>query len=332
MVSARAFIGNSTNGFTFPFNPDSASWTYANNTQSFDTIGGRVVQLLSVSITDMQINGKSGSRNELQRMVEAFRRIMQWQVETQQPVSFRVPSRKWNFRVYISDVPQVGWDVTTVTYPWQMALKVVEDVGLKTHQIQQFELDRLAQNLGYSKSVHGGDPSAFANVVSQTALNSTTPYGGGTGSPGGGSTPSTPPTPSIPGSGSKWQGRTDLWPSKIANASWTGNTIQSEVQNIWTAVFNTSTASTAMCICYRESRFTPTALNHYTSSSGTLHYVYGLFQISDVHSAFPWWPSSGTSGTQGGLMFDPEYNVRSAMTIYSQQGWGPWSTHGSCGV
>lgn len=164
----------------------SAEWTYANNTQSFDTIGGRVVQLLSVTITDMTVQGVAGSRQELQRFTNNIMKIMKFHVATQLPVQFRVPSRKWDFMVYVKAMPQVGWDVTTVSYPFQLTLGISEDVsGIKSRAITTFELDHLKKTIGYNSSYHGGDPNAFTNIVSALDL---TPPGqtssGGTGAPG----------------------------------------------------------------------------------------------------------------------------------------------------
>lgn len=325
MVLAKARIV--AGGFTLflPVNPYSAQWDYQENTMSYDTIGGRVVQLLSVQIGGVSVTSVAGSRSELQRVAEGVRTVMDYHIKTSRPASFRVPSRAWDFLVYLQAMPQVGWDVAATTYPYQLQMAVEDDIGgLQTHKITTNALTRLAENIGYKKAFHGGEAAGFQKVVSTLLANSTPVTSGGGGGGAGGGGPN-----GGPGSSSSWQGK-GKWEPKIANAQWTGATIKDQIFNCWSAVFGSKSGNDALCIAERESGFQPTANNHY--GSNPVHYVYGLFQISDVHSASSWFPSSGIHGTQGGLLYNAEYNTRSAMQIYQQEGWGPWSTAGGCGL
>jgi hypothetical protein len=54
--------------YNFPFNINSLEWNYQLNSQSFDTIGGRVTQLLSVRINTMTAQGEAGSRKNLMNL------------------------------------------------------------------------------------------------------------------------------------------------------------------------------------------------------------------------------------------------------------------------
>jgi len=171
-MNVPAIIGNDQVFHTFKFNPDAAQWGYENNITSIDTLGGRVVQLLSVQVTDLTINGVAGSREELQRMAKNIKNVMDYQIRTLNPVKFKVFSRKWDMNVYIAAMPQIGWDVAATTYPYQLTLNIEEDLNkIKTFDLMTNELDRLATGIGYNKDLHGGNPEAFQRIVDSLNLN-----------------------------------------------------------------------------------------------------------------------------------------------------------------
>jgi peptidoglycan hydrolase CwlO-like protein len=78
----------------------------------------------------------------------------------------------------------------------------------------------------------------------------------------------------------------------------------------------------ALCVGWRESRYTPTAVN---KSSGAA----GVFQF--MPRLWPWF--SSTAGWDGADVFDPKANVGVAAAIVKQFGWWPWrSDSGVCGI
>lgn len=325
----RAYLVAGDFHLTLPVNVYTANWGYQENTVSMDTIGGRVVQLLSVQVTDLTIETVAGSRRELQRMADGISTIMKYHIKTSRPASFKVPSRKWNFQVYVSAMPQMGWDYTATTYPYSLTMAVQDDLtGIKTKQINVQALNRLSKGIGYNPSVHGGDPQGFSKIVktvTSPGAAAVGPLGGRRQGPGlyhGQDS-------SGAGTGEHWKGK-NVWSSDVANAPWTGGTIKEQIQNCFAAVFNSHDAEVMACIAGRESSYQPDVWNSYGSP---IHYVYGLFQISDVHSASPWWPTSGVHVHEGGLMYDPEYNTRCAMQMFKAERFTPWvSTSGTCGV
>ena len=316
LVRAQLVAGNMN--LVLPVNPYTANWGYQENVTSQDTIGGRVVQLLSVQVQDITVTSVAGSRSELQKIADGVSEIMKYHVKTSLPARFKVPSRRWDFRVYLTSMPQIGWDVASTTYPYEIGMAVQEDVSrIKSAQILRNELSRLREGIGYQEEFHGGDVKGFQKIVNSVLkaagpLDTTGLDGGFVGSPG------------------NYQGTTGLWNPDIANAPWEGKTIRDQIYNAWAAVFGVKVAKDSLCIAERESGFRPTAYNDYRDKEGVLHYVYGLFQISDAHKASPWFPKGGVHGTEGGLLYDPEYNTRSAMQIYKGQGWGPWTVAAEC--
>jgi len=124
-----AYITDSSNKkYKFPFNINSLTWNYQLNTQSFSTIGGRVTQILSAQITSMILQGEAGSRKSLIELYDNFRTLQDDQNQTRKSVTLNVPSRNIVWQVYLEQM-QIGWDVTTVTYPYYMSFEVEEDVN-----------------------------------------------------------------------------------------------------------------------------------------------------------------------------------------------------------
>lgn len=156
-MASLASIGNEDVSYEFRLNPESVSWSYKETVRAFDTLGGRVLQLLSVAVGAMTVTGSAGTRADLQRFADRMAQIMRYHVNSGgKPVHFRVPSRQWDFLVYVAKVPTIGWNTKTTAYPWTLNLKVEEDLGVVTETILNAELDALAKDIGYSELYHGG--------------------------------------------------------------------------------------------------------------------------------------------------------------------------------
>src|SRR5580658_4647259 len=84
-------------GHPFPFYINSCVWGYQMNTASFDTIGGRVIQILSTRITTMQVEGDAGDRDRLLSLYEYMISIQTKQIQTQMSSVLNIPSRGWTF-------------------------------------------------------------------------------------------------------------------------------------------------------------------------------------------------------------------------------------------
>lgn len=165
-TQARAMIGVGEIQHVFSMNPDEVKWSYKNNSVSRDTIGGRVVQLLSSSVEVMTVTGRSGSRRELQILSNNLKKIMQYQIKNSEPVNFKVPSRNWNFLVYIQNVSGLGWDVTTTSYPYELNLVIQDDLtGISSKMINKEVFDNLMQGIGYNPEYHGGNSAEAIQYI-----------------------------------------------------------------------------------------------------------------------------------------------------------------------
>lgn len=319
-MKARAFLGNQQVSVVMNVLPYTADWEYGVNTSSLDTLGGRVVQVLSVDIGSLSIESVAVSRKELQRLAKGFQDIMRYHARTQEPVFFRVPSMKWEMSVYLEAVPQLGWQVETVSYPFQLLMRIVDDLSLtKTNQLMKNQLDRLAEGIGYNPDVHGGNAPAFAELVSSLdlrAFGTTTVVGGSGGSgsdPNGGT--------GVDGGTQQYQG-SSAFPPGIANLDWKGANLREKVRNMLiqfskrNPVFTEADVERGLCTIQWESGWDPTAVNT-KNKNGTIDR--GLWQINSVHQGARYWPSNVNT------LLNAEYNTRCALQIWTDAGsYSPW--------
>ena len=121
----------SIDGRLFDIDPSSASWTYTLNTKSFDTYGGRVVQILSRSVDSMSVSGYISSKgltsetrwSRMEKFEHDVRQLMDKCCESG-PVMFRYPPLGWEGLVYVTGYSNVRYDVETsaVSYRLDMAV------------------------------------------------------------------------------------------------------------------------------------------------------------------------------------------------------------------
>jgi hypothetical protein len=147
-----AYFTDNTNGnnYPFPFNINQLTWDYEMNTQSYSTIGGRVVQLLSVRISTMTMQGEAGSRGALMQLFKDFTSMQDNQNQTKQPMTINIPSRSLSYRVWLENF-QMGWGVTTVSYPYVITMEVQQDLtNIATNAAGIDAVQKISQGVGFS--------------------------------------------------------------------------------------------------------------------------------------------------------------------------------------
>lgn len=211
--------------------PDSVDWNWKINTSVTSTIGGRVVQVIGATLSDVTIVGSfgqshgDGPNGESWVLAEAFyskiREMMAWQSrdasdpgKMQPPAVFTLPSKNWRFSVYIKDLtdPDGGGAVTLSTgkfsHRYQLTLFIVEELSdalvkagtsngvlnqQKAKAIDQY-LARINDGIGWHFSQFNGNPNPS---VADLTNNAPGTGGSATAPPskggGGGSTPPPPP-------------------------------------------------------------------------------------------------------------------------------------------
>jgi hypothetical protein len=146
-------------GNPLPFEPNSLSWEYDLVTAAFDTIGGRVLQVISTNIQTMTFDGDAGSRANLLSLYTMIKNLQDQQIQTWQSSTLTIPSRNWNFLVWVRALPQMGWNVQTTTYPYRITFEVDEDFGnistAATGNAMANALSLLNSNVGYNPASAG---------------------------------------------------------------------------------------------------------------------------------------------------------------------------------
>ncbi len=141
-----AYLSNHDNKLTLtlPFSPNELEWSYTLNKVSYDTYGGRVTQLLSVKIDQMSLQADAGSRQNLMNIYSIIKQLQEDQIVNHMPLTLTVPadsplmsssmvdgelisySTPIYLNLWFSDM-QIGFDPTTVTYPYIINFNVADD-------------------------------------------------------------------------------------------------------------------------------------------------------------------------------------------------------------
>jgi hypothetical protein len=169
-MSSHAYIEGGPQGkFFFRVDPTAINWSYKLNTSEEQTYGGKVIQLLGVSLGTLSISLESGSgrREELRRVLYYFKDLALWQKGTGRTVKFYYPPRKYSLRVVFKSVNFTD-NLQNVTFPYQLNFLVEEDLnGLITKKTLSAELNKIADGIGYIKSIYN-DP-ALSPITPPTA-------------------------------------------------------------------------------------------------------------------------------------------------------------------
>lgn len=137
-------------GVVFRLNPDEVGWNFQVNTSVTETIGGRVVQVLGASLSDLTIRGSFGERRgkshtgsgtyaerffkDVQRIVEYQSRDASRHHRMHEPAIFTFAPLNWAFRVYVKDLSDpdgggVTHRVGKAAYRYVLTLMVHDDIS-----------------------------------------------------------------------------------------------------------------------------------------------------------------------------------------------------------
>jgi len=167
------------NGIAYPYSPNSVDWNYILNKVSFNTVGGRVTQILSIRIGTITWEGDAGSRQALFDLYTSFKNTQDYQInnELSSPLNFPAPIGS---NLNIPQIPlsvwarsmELGWDYQSVTYPYRMQFEVDEGFGDITQSLTTTEIDNLVKNIGWSNGTNsvGSQTSDYSGVGNNSLL------------------------------------------------------------------------------------------------------------------------------------------------------------------
>lgn len=138
----------------FRIDPNSIEFTYELKTKVTETFGGKVVQILGVSLDNLTISFESGSggREYLKAFGNFFKNAMIWQRDTGQPLIFSYPPRGYIVSCYLDSV-SIKDDIKNVTFPFTLKAKIQQDLmGTVKTEALSAALNRLVDGVGWSKN------------------------------------------------------------------------------------------------------------------------------------------------------------------------------------
>lgn len=148
------------NGVPFRLNPSAIQWGFSIDTNVIDTIGGRVVQVLGATLSDITLSGEYGEKKGYDRpgrrltphhgamlsweLAEAFllqiRAMMEQQSKGSRtqgrmhaPLDFRFPEFGWHYGVYVKAIDDgksggaINHTTGAIAYKYAITLFIVED-------------------------------------------------------------------------------------------------------------------------------------------------------------------------------------------------------------
>jgi hypothetical protein len=190
----------------FRLNPNEVAWNFKVNTNVTETVGGRVVQVLGATLSDLTIKGSFGERRGATHEVssvlaENFLAKMKEMAAFQsndssvfgkpmhQPAIFNFPNKNWKFAVYIKGLtdPKGGASITHLvgraSYDYVLTLFVHADLsdtakilgasnGFLANQKNlavQGYIDRIADGIGWHFSEFNGGGSMLLDQATNKA-------------------------------------------------------------------------------------------------------------------------------------------------------------------
>lgn len=162
-------------GQPFRLDPSSVQGSFAIQTNSEYTIGGKVVQVYGVQWNDLVVEGSFGAgvffggtrdpwRDQL-NFLDRMKAIMNRQsvrLSQEEPQRFVWPDRGWDFQVYLKSYSTPDGPLSVTHQPqivapkWTLTFFVVTDNGRLADAIKDDFIERLSKGLGWKQTVYNG--------------------------------------------------------------------------------------------------------------------------------------------------------------------------------
>lgn len=148
-------------------NPNYISYSYTLRTRTYQTYGGKVVQILGVNFETLSIeiesgsektvNGKPGGYAYFRSVIQWFKETSLWQRNTKNSIRFTYPARNYCLDVFLKSI-YVADDLQNVLRPLQIDMEIEDDfTGLLTGDIVKDELKYFQDGIGYEDNPYN-DP------------------------------------------------------------------------------------------------------------------------------------------------------------------------------
>lgn len=155
-------------GLPLRVNPEEVRWNFTMKTADQAAVGGKVVQILGVTMSDITVKGKyspdrSKGDREAWQQAERFRQRMKTLARaasddpTAPPLRFTYPPRGWDFDVFIKSISPYTLTAETLAIPWELTLfPVGEGARTVVKGIKDLYLKRLMEGIGWKQTAYNG--------------------------------------------------------------------------------------------------------------------------------------------------------------------------------
>lgn len=167
---AKVSIGD----VVFDVNPSTFSWGYSLETNSVDTYGGKVVQILSCSLQDCTVQGYlpvskdlNNAYAEMERFEKNILRLMKKQADEKTPDKFDFPALGWSGTVYITQYGSVSYsyDLAAVTYTLQLSVDDgFSELRREIRGNAQASIDSIPNGVGWTRNIYNTPMSTTWNM------------------------------------------------------------------------------------------------------------------------------------------------------------------------
>lgn len=128
---------------------DEIEWSYSLNTANYPTYGGEVIQILSVYIDDMSIEGTVRTYQKLEGIYEYFAKyitVATQAVYNQEWMTMTYAPRNWTFKIQPLAVPGFIYSRDTIAPKWKMSAHVVDDSSGNYESLKQMAKEAVLNN------------------------------------------------------------------------------------------------------------------------------------------------------------------------------------------
>lgn len=150
--------------------PNSVRWNYDSKVKTFESVGGKVIQVFGTTLGNMTIEGSFGIGG-WQQQVEFLKAMKAIGVEQSEdnmsqhnkpPLRFTYPPKGWDFMVYLRDFSSpdgpeaVNMSPAIFNPKWTLTLFLAEDNANLTELATNAYISRLSKGIGWKQSEFNG--------------------------------------------------------------------------------------------------------------------------------------------------------------------------------
>lgn len=150
-------------------NPDEVRWNFTMRTVDRSTMGGKVIQVLGTTLSDLTIKGAFGKGDPRYDGGEGWRSQLRFREQVRawadqainqhspKPIVFTYAPRNWRFNVFVKSVSRVSLTEEEINPKWELVLFPLEE-GTRdvVRGIKDLYIKRLMNGVGWKQTDYNG--------------------------------------------------------------------------------------------------------------------------------------------------------------------------------